>query len=149
MHPAAEHAIELLQDKITYIEEKLTFIPMDLIEGMFPEGEWNVDTWQDFEFHLPYNFVLMHLVNEVFEQMGFEKGTESIYIANATYAQATHRFKASAAVFSSQFEVNFESSADGATCVVNKVAEETVTKEIYEVVCGEEAAKEFTYDDGS
>lgn len=147
MHQAAKDAISLLMRKIEYIEERHDRIPMDMIEGMFPEGDWNVDTWQDFDFTLPYDFALMKFVDRMFELCGFEKGNESVWISNESTASASHKFQVTKDRYISRFDVNFVTYKEGARCVVNKVGDETVIKPIYEVVCSEAAAKEFTFNE--
>lgn len=123
-------------------------IPVNLIAQMFPQGHWDRN-WSTILFAMPMSFQLISDFKEAMKIQfpDFELKRDNQYIWNDHNRAGTfleyQKYDKDAGRFA-EFEVSFRSEVKGSTCVLNPIGKETKEVTIYEVVCSEAAANEFT-----
>jgi len=137
--------IDWLLDKVRQLQERCEIIPMEQIENMFPEGEWAALSDGTPEFTLPMSFALISSVREIMAMAfpEYELTFDHQFLWEDS-GQAGHflHYRPDGR-YSHEFSFGFRSNVEGSTCVLNKIGE--AMKPVYEVVCSEAAAKEFTH----
>jgi len=120
--------------------EEFKKLPLSLIQDSFPEGHWYYTWIGQVEFVMPYTQASFQVVRDFMKdqlpeykigrdfQVVWDSGGAGYFIS---YSKDDLRF-----------DFAFRSSTPGSTCVLNKIGEKSVP--VFEVVCGQEAAAEFT-----
>lgn len=130
--------------------DELELLPIDLLSQAFPEATFGLEWSWYFEMQLPMRQTLIEevkrFVKEQFPEWEIDNERQIVWdeaksagffieylVQKSTKETGWKRL---------EFHVAFRSSKSGSTCVLNKIGEKTVP--VYEAVCSEEAAKEFT-----
>jgi hypothetical protein len=123
-------------------------IPMNLISQAFPEGHWS-QRWFDVDFELPMSFPLIETFMQFMKDQlpEYELRYDNQYVWEESkkagrFIQYSYFDKA--VPESIDLQVSFRSERNGSTCVLNPIGKKTKEITLYEVVCSEDAAKEFT-----
>ncbi len=129
-----EKEIKERHDAIEYAKK----LPINELAEAFPAGKWNYDWIGRFEFALPYSFELIEKVKaEVVKFAEIRNTTTHVW------SDKEAGYFISCKSVGGYFEINFRTTREGTTCVLNKIGEEVITKPIYEVICSQAAADEF------
>jgi hypothetical protein len=117
-------------------------LPLNIIQEAFPEGHWYVSWIDQFEFVMPYVQANFQVVKDFMAEQfpDYVKGRDFGTVWDIGGGSAGMFFKYSHDDIGWDFA--FRSGEKGSTCVMNKIGEKSVP--IFEVVCGQEAAAEFT-----
>mgnify|MGYP001316257053 CR=1 FL=1 len=116
-----------------------------LFKQAFPEGDWTL--CNRYEFKLPMRFSLEKefAIFMATQYPDWVPGEMVHYVGLTAMDYIVYRHKE----LDISIEIDFNSTRPGATCVLNKIGEETKIFPIYEVVCSEQAAKEFAFEEVS
>jgi len=129
----------LLEQKIKGIEQ----FPLELISQAFPDGSWEMH-YDGPAFALPYKFEYVPLIKEFMElQFPNVEFIREQQIVWEQYSQAGYHISYR---WDNDLELEFrlDSTKTGTTCILNKIGETQKVVPIYEVVCSEAAASEFS-----
>jgi len=144
MNKKVEQSIKDIEEDIERKKnslEEFKKLPLSLIQDAFPEGHWYYTWIGSFEFIMPYTQASFQVVRDFMKDQlpEYEIGRDfQVVWDNSSGAGYFIAYKKD----SLHFDFAFRSSEQGSTCVLNKIGEKTVP--VFEVVCGQEAAAEFT-----
>jgi len=114
----------------------------NLLTQAFPEGTWSYS--YNYDFNLPMRFALIDEVKlfmrEQFPDAKLNDDRQYVWEESAGRF-VKYRYDGNA------IEFTFRTTRNGSTCILNKIGEETKVVPIYEIVCSEAAANEFTMKD--
>jgi len=150
-----EEIIKNIKEEIAEQEEALKtleYVPFERFVEVFPEGSWHKGWRGDCRYGFHYN---MPYVNKTIHEFELFIATE---FPEWKKFNIWENVDASGAVFDLDYHlpipyqkmcitVRFLSNNPGSTCVLNKIGEKEIPAKIvpiYEVVCKQEAADEFT-----
>jgi len=145
-----EEIIKNIKEEIAEQEEALKIlehVPFERFAEVFPEGSWS-ESFGNLHYNMPY-------VNKTIHEFELFVATE---FPEWKKLSIWENVDASGAVFDLDYRlpipyqkmcitVRFLSNNPGSTCVLNKIGEKEIPAKIvpiYEVVCKQEAADEFT-----
>jgi hypothetical protein len=143
---AKQKMIDDLQRQINQLVErqrKVELIPADEIAEAFPQGAWdNGFIW--FQFNLPYSFWLINEVKSYMENYHgeFKLCYEDQRISESGRAYYDLKYLGEDDNDAS-FDIVFQSSQEGTTCVIHQIGTETKEVPVYEVICQEGAMEEL------
>lgn len=141
------HEQKRLEEMITLLDN----IPVNLIEEMFPQGNWWVYFGNTPTFELPLSFQLIDefekAMAENFPDFEKYKDNQHIWGEDKRAGRFLGYNKKSDDDLWIHFDVDFRSEQAGATCILNPIGKKTKEVIEYEIVCSEQAAQEFTLEE--
>lgn len=131
-------------NRISRLSSIILSMPIGLIAQAFPIAKFVKNSFS-IDIVMPMSFPLIQEVRE-FMAMQFPdyKLTYDHQIVSGSYAFHTLTYDIPDV---GRFDIYFKMSEKGSTCVLNPIGTETVEKTVYEVVCSQAAADEFTIKD--
>jgi len=149
-----EEIIKSIEEEIEEYENEikmLKHVPFERFVEVFPEGSWHRSFRYGFHYNMPY-------VNKTIREFELFVATE---FPEWKKSNDWQNVDSNGAIFDLDYRlqkpyqkmcitVRFQSNNPGSTCVLNKIGEKEVPAKIvpiYEVVCKQEAADEFTVEE--